>query len=62
MLLLITVVRVYCCTRKMLKDTETEETMLFCHIFIIGGISIWGGSTGPPAPSPIPTTPMAIVL
>ena len=37
--MLITVVRVYCCTRKMLKETETEVTVDFCHIFIIGGIS-----------------------
>ena len=27
---------------KMLKETENEETRLFCHIFIIGGISIGG--------------------
>ena len=27
----------------MLKGIETEETRLFCHIFIIGGISIGGG-------------------
>ena len=25
---------------KMLKETETEETRLFCQIFVIGGISI----------------------
>ena len=35
----------YCCTRvllyaKMLKETEAEETRLFCQIFVIGGISI----------------------
>ena len=36
----------------MLKETENEKTRLFCHIFIIGGISIWGesGLPGPPAP------------
>ena len=30
---------------KILKETEAEETCLFCHIFIIGGISEtgWGG-------------------
>ena len=44
----------YSCTRvllyaKMLKETENEETRLFCHIFIIGGISI-GGGTGFLAP------------
>ena len=26
----------------MLNETETEETRLFCHTFIIGGISIGG--------------------
>ena len=35
----------YCCTRvllyaKMLKETENEETRLFCQIFVIGGILI----------------------
>ena len=34
----------------MLKETENQETRLFCHIFIIGGISIEGdpGSLVPP--------------
>ena len=27
----------------MLKETKTEETIVFCHIFIIGSISIGGG-------------------
>ena len=50
-LLLITVVRVYCLLyAKMLKETENEETMLFCQIFVIGGISIEG--IGPPGPPP----------
>ena len=31
------------------KETETEETSLICHIFIIVGISI-GGHQGPPGP------------
>ena len=35
----------------MLKETETEETIVFFHIFIIGGISI-GAGPGPLAPSP----------
>ena len=26
----------------MLKETDNEETLLFCHIFIIGGVSIGG--------------------
>ena len=34
----------------MLKETETEETIVFCHIFIIGSISI-GGGPGPLGPS-----------
>ena len=30
----------------MLKETDTEEIIrLFCHIFFIGGISIWGGGS-----------------
>ena len=37
----------YCCMRgllyaKMLKETENEETRLFCRVFVIGGISIAG--------------------
>ena len=28
------------------KETETEKTMDFLHIFIIGGISIGGGGYG----------------
>ena len=34
----------------MLKEIETEETSLFCDIFIIGGISIGGGADPLPAP------------
>ena len=46
----------YCCTRvllyaDMLKETENEETRLFCHIFIIDGISTEGGGA-PPEPNP----------
>ena len=38
----------------MLKETETEETIVFfCHIFIIGSISI-GGGPGPPLATPMP--------
>ena len=32
----------------MLKKTETEETRLFCHIFIICGISIGAPCLPPP--------------
>ena len=41
----------------MLKKTETEETRLFCHIFIIGGILIgWGaGPPGLPLATPMAT-------
>ena len=31
----------------MLKETKTEKTWLFCHIFAIGGISL-GGVLAPP--------------
>ena len=37
------IVVTYCCKRKILKETETEETIDFCHIFVIGEISIGGG-------------------
>ena len=30
----------------MLKETETEETRRFCHLFLIGDVPI-GGSPGP---------------
>ena len=33
----------------MLKETKTDLTILFCHIFIIGSISI-GGARAPWAP------------
>ena len=33
------------------KETETEETSVYCHIFIIGGISIEGARA--PAPPPL---------
>ena len=36
---------------KMLKETESEETKLFCPIFIFGGISI-GGDPGSLSPYP----------
>ena len=33
----------------MLKAIKTEETIgFFCHIFTIGGVSIWGGAGPPP--------------
>ena len=32
----------------MLQETETEETLgFFCHIFVMGDISIEGGSRAP---------------
>ena len=36
--------------QKMRKETETDENRLFCHIFVIGNISIGagGGIPGPP--------------
>ena len=47
----------YSCTHvllyaKMLKETETEETIVFCDVFIIGSISIGGWGGGPPGPPP----------
>ena len=42
--LVVNIIVNYCCTQKMLKETETEETIVFfCQIFIIGSISIGGG-------------------
>ena len=38
----------YVVREKMLKESETEETISFCNIFITGGISIGGGGGGPP--------------
>ena len=48
-LLVVNIIGSYGCTRvlldaKMLKETENQKTRLFCHIFVIGGISIEGGS------------------
>ena len=45
----------YCCTRvllytKMPKETENEETSVFCEIFVIGGISIEGARDPRPPP------------
>ena len=34
----------------MLKETENEETRLFCNMFVIGGISMEWGAGGPPGP------------
>ena len=31
----------------MLKESETEEARCFCHLFLIGEISIGGGGAGP---------------
>ena len=48
----------------MLKETENEETKLFCHIFIIGGILIGEGGPGLLAPLATPTiiTSMVFVI
>ena len=35
----------------MLKESETEEARRFCHLFLIGEISIGGGGAGPCFPS-----------
>ena len=34
----------------MLKESETEETIDFRHIFVISDISRGGGGGGPPVP------------
>ena len=48
-LLVVNIIVNYCCTRellntKVLKETETEETKLFCHIFMIWWHFDWRGS------------------
>ena len=45
----------------MLKETENEETKLFRHIFIIGGILI-GGEAAPPLATPMIVTSMQFVI
>ena len=42
---------------KILKETENEETRLFCQIFVIGGISIEGAT---PMISKPQATPMIL--
>ena len=42
---------------KILKETENEETRDFCHIFVIGGISIEGARA--PWATPL-ATPMIL--
>ena len=47
-LLVVNIIGNYCCTRvlfhaKMLKDTENEETRLFCHMFYNWWHFDWGG-------------------
>ena len=39
----------------MLKETENEETTLFCQTFVIGGISIEGARV--PWATPLPPPP-----
>ena len=51
-LLVVNIIGSYYCTRVLLyakvqKETENEETKLFCHIFIIGGILIGEGRADP---------------
>ena len=36
----------YCCKQNMLKETESEETFGFLHIFVTGGILIGEGGGG----------------
>ena len=44
-LLLITVVRVYCCTQKMLKETENEETRHFVKFLPLVAFQLRGTGT-----------------
>ena len=37
---------------KMLRETESDETRRFCHLFLIGDISIGGGCGAGPRPLP----------
>ena len=46
----------------MLKEMENAETRLFCHIFIICGISIGGGALSPPLAMPMIVTSMLFVM
>ena len=45
----------------MLKETENEKTRLFCHIFIICGISI-GEALAPPLATPMIVTSMLFMI
>ena len=45
----------------MLKETENEETSLFCHIFVIGSISIGGHALSPLA-TPMIVASMVFVM
>ena len=48
--LVVNIIVNYCSTQKMLKNTKTDETIVFfCHIFIIGSIPIGRGPLGPPS-------------
>ena len=46
----------------MLEKTENEETRLFCHIFVIGGISIGGWPMIVILMPPPLATPMIVIL
>ena len=51
-ILLITAVRLYSCTRKILKETETEETIVFFVTFLLLVAFQWGGRGLGPLPYP----------
>ena len=44
----------YCCTRKMLKETETHETIDFFDTFSLLVAFQFGGSPDPPLATPMP--------
>ena len=52
-LLAVTVVRMYCCTQKMLKETETEATIGFFVTFLsLVAFPLGGPGLRPPPPPP----------
>ena len=65
--MVVSIIGNYCCTRvvlyaKMLNETENEETSLYCHIFIIGGILIRGGGWLPLATPMIVASMLFVVI
>ena len=52
---LITIIVNYCCLRKMLKETETEETIVFFVTFLpLVAFQLGGGGSPAPLATPMP--------